>query len=152
MQRVLVMAALSGFRLLLKTPTDATIAIQTAQPANSDFSTIGGMQSTNVDWSASEIDVTTQSSDENRELLDGRGIKSLNFAASGQLQDSQIAKDLEANFLTQRLRWFQVEQEDNTNRRYTVKFKLTSYSFSGNHDGSVDFNLTLMSSGAISIA
>lgn len=146
------MPSLSGFQLLLKTPTDGAMAIQENAPQDSDFATIGGMQSTSFDLAATEIEVTNQSSNENREILDGRGVRSLSITGSGQLQNSQIAKDLEANVLSNRLRWFQVEQQDNSNRKYTAKFKLSSYNFSGNHDGSVDFSLTLMSSGAVTIS
>lgn len=146
------MAGLSGFKTLLQTPTDETKAAQATAPAAADFSTIGGFQSVDSDGSASEIDVTNQSSGEYREILDGRGVRSLDINCSGVLQNTAIAKALEANQFSQKLRWFRIVQEDDSNRTKTAKFKITSFSKSSAHDGSVNFSMSLMSSGPVTIA
>lgn len=146
------MAVLSGFNGKLQTPTDAVIAVQTAAPASNDFATIGGLSNFSAELSATEIDITNQSSNESKEILDGRGVKALSLTFTGQATDAQLAKDIETNVLSQKLRWFRLLQSDNLNRTYTGKFKITNFSLSGSHDGSVEVNFSLMSSGVVTVA
>ena len=143
---------LSGFTMVLQTPSNAAVAVQEAAPADGDFTTVGGLQSKTMDFAASEIDITADDTNENRTLLDGHGIKSLDFSADGFLKNNQIYKDLEASWASQSLRWFRIIQPDNGNRTYTAKFKITSIQHTGTHDGAVGFSATLMSSGAVTIA
>ena len=72
---------------------------------------------------AQEIDITSGSSNENRELLDGHGTKSHQVTFSGVVQNDATFKALEVNFLNQKLRWFRLIQADNANRKYTSKYK-----------------------------
>ena len=37
--------------------------------------------------------------------------------------DAQLFKDIELDHINNRLRWFQAEQQDNSNRKYTFKAK-----------------------------
>ena len=117
------MASLSGFKFLLKTPTNEVVAKQNNIPNLNTFSTIGGFQSNALDFSATEIDVTNKSSGENRELLNRQGILSISASGSGILQDEAIAKAIEVNVEEQDLRWFALEREDG--RTFIARFKLS---------------------------
>lgn len=143
------MASQSGFRFLLKTPLDETVAKQDGIPDLTAFSTVGGFQSNSVDIGATEIDITNKSTGENRTILDRHGIRTLNTTGSGILQDTQLAKNIEQNVIDQDLRWFVLQREDG--RSFISKFKMSSYNFSGTHDGAVTFSITLMSSGTLYI-
>ena len=143
------MPALSGFLYKLKTPNVVSVAEQTTLPNLTAFNDIGGFQSNTMSGSASEIDVTTKSSGENKELLNKRGIVSLEFSGEGVAQDTDTHKSLAISFLSQKLRWFLVEREDG--RKFISRFKITSYSVSATHDGPQTFSISLMSSGAIYI-
>ena len=146
------MPGLSGFRFPILTPSDVAKASQDAPPADGDFEVIGGVQEKGLEMTATEIDITNNSSSENREILDGHGVKSHQITFSGILQNADLHKALENNFLNQKLRWFRIIQTDNGNRKYTSKYKITSFSTTGTHDGAITFNATLMSSGALTIA
>ena len=143
---------LGGFKTWLQTPTDEAIASQDAAPATGDFSTVGGFQNIDFNLTASEIDVTNQSSDENKEILNERGVRAGSISGSGILQDSAIAKAIEANVLSQKLRWLRIVQDDTaSDRTYSGRWKITDYSFSAPHDGPVTFSFTLSSSGEVSV-
>ena len=149
------MPSLSGFSLIIKTPSDAAIAKQTAKPADPDFSQWGGFTAKSLSLNATEIEVTNDLSSENRELLDGHGIRSFDININGFVQDEATFKNIEQSCLDQDLRWFQLDSQDNASgvgRRYTSKFKITSISYDGEVSGSVNCSMTLMSSGAITIA
>ena len=146
------MASLSGFTFKCYTPSDAVKAIQDTPPADGDYVVIGGLQEKGLERTASEIEITSDSSGENRELLDGHGVRSGQITLSGFVQDTDLFKSLESTFLAQKLRWFRLIQPDNANRKYTGKFKITSLSNTGSHDNAITFSATLMSSGAITTA
>ena len=146
------MPGLSGFTFTILTPTDSAKASQSAVPADGDFTVIGGVQEKGFELTAQEIDITSGSSNENRELLDGHGTKSHQVTFSGVVQNDATFKALEVNFLNQKLRWFRLIQADNANRKYTSKYKITSLSNTAPHDGAITFNATLTSSGPLTIA
>ena len=142
------MAGLSGFRVLLQTPSDLTIAVQAAVPAASDFQTVGGFQTNSLEISADAIDITNKSSGENMQILDKRGLLSITSSGSGILLDNAVSRTIEASALSQTLRWYRLIREDD-GRAFIAKFKLSDYSFSSPHDGAVSFSTTFMSSGGI---
>ena len=143
------MPALSGFLYKLKTPNTQSVAEQATIPAISAFSDITGIQNTSLSGSASEVEITNKSSGENRELLNKRGVLSLDVSFDGIAQDSQLHKDLQSTFLRQQLRWFSVEREDG--RRFIARFKITSYNTSASHDSAQTFDVSLLSSGVVYI-
>lgn len=142
--------AQSGNTFILKTPSDSSIKIQDAVPADSDFDTIAGFQSNSLDFAQSIIDVTNKSSSENMQILADHGIKSLTISGSGFLQDESLSRDIEDSVLNQELRWFQAERDDG--RKFTAKFKISSYTNEGSYDGAINFSVTLNSSGAITVS
>lgn len=143
------MPGLSGFEYRLKTPTADAIAEGTALPKISDFAEIGGFQSNSFTGNAEPIDITNKSSGENRELLNSRGVVSVEISGEGVLQDSTAHRDLQVALLKQKLRWFLVEREDG--RNFIAKFKITAFNVDATHDGPQNFSITLMSSGTLYI-
>lgn len=149
------MPALSGYRYPIYTPSDDVKAVQAAVPDDADFEKIGGCQEKTFERTATEIEITSDSSGENRELLDGHGIRSAQITFNGFTRDSALHKSLETNWASQKLRWFRLVEQDNANgagRTHTGKFKITSFSNTGTQDGAITFNITLMSSGPITTA
>ena len=137
----------AGVTFLLETPSDdAKANLVTTAPQDADFSKVGGIQTNSFDFSATEIEVTDKDSNENRELLNARGIKSFNISGSGFLDSSAVHKALESNKVSQKLRWFRLKSDVRT---YVGLFKITSLSVEGAHDGALGFSLSLSSSGAI---
>ncbi len=143
------MQSQSGHLLLLKTPSGA-IANQSAQPTDAQFSNYTGFQSNTIDFSATAIDVTNKSTSENMKILDEHGIKSYVVSGSGFFQDEALHKEIETNMLNQKLRWFQIERDDNV--KLTGLFKIASFSLEGSYDGALTFSITLNSSGAVAIS
>ena len=144
------MASNSGFQALVQSPADKAIAVQANAPSNSDFSQVGGLRSNNKTFNNTPIDITTQSSNELRELLDGHGIRSLDVSIEGVANDSQIFKDILQDQVAGRLRWFQLFQED-SGVRITFKAKIVSYAENAPYDDAVGLTLEVQSSGAITI-
>lgn len=145
------MAILSGFQLQIQTPTDESVASGSSAPVANAFSVIGAIQSNSIEIAASEIEVTTQSSDENREILNDRGIKNLNINVTGLATDSSLHKALELNVFSNKLRWFRLVKVDDSSRTYLARFKISNLSQEGAHDGAVSLSFALMSSGAVVI-
>ena len=143
------MKSLSGFKFLLSTPTGSDTPFQSAMPDSAGFSVIGGMQTNGMNLSASGVDITNKSSSEWRELLDRRGVCMLSVSGNGIMDDTNLKKDLETTFVQQKLRWFRIQREDG--REYFFKGKLTTFNASGPHDGPLAFNLSIESSGGITI-
>ena len=145
------MASRAGQKFLLQTPSDEAKAVQDAAPSDGDFTTVAGMQTVTGDLTATEIDVTNQSSGENRELLDAHGIRAFTISGTGIMQDSAMQKALETTYANQKLRWFRIKQDDVTTGVITrvAKFKISSFNITGVYDNAITFNMTLMSSGAV---
>ena len=146
------MASLSGFKLLLRTPLDDAKSKQAAIPADGDFTDIAGLRAKSLTINSAEIDITSGSSNEWREILPDRGIRSFDISGSGVMDDGALAKKIESRSIDNSITWFRLVQSDSGNRAYTGKFKITSFSFTGNYDGSVDFEMSLMSSGQLTVA
>ena len=141
--------ALSGFKYLLQTPLDQVKAHGSDVPDEADFTDIGGFRSNDLENSANPIEITNKSSGENREILNKRGLVSLNFSGAGILYNSQIHHDLEANVYSQDLRWFRIIREDG--RKFIAKCKISNWNTSSAHDNAVNFSGTFMSAGTIYI-
>ena len=141
------MPGLSGFQYRLKTPDTQNVAEGNALPNISLFKDIGGFISNDMSGNAEPVEITNKSSGENREILSGRGMLSLELSGEGIVQNTQIQKDIQTTFLSQKLRWFSIERSDG--RKFIAKYKITSFNTTGSHDGPQTFNITLMSSGTI---
>lgn len=145
------MAKLSGYSFLVQSPlTEAVANGLVNTPLDSDFQDLGSSRSDSADFSATTIDATTKGDSQNMTLLNERGVKSTSISMEGVLEDIDIAKNLELNWANQKLRWFRLKREDGVT--FTGKFKIESYSLSGSHDGSLDFSMTLASSGEVVIS
>lgn len=141
------MPAQGGVKFVLQTPATQAVANGVSAPQDSDYSTAGGFQSNSMDFTVSLIDVTEKGSDENRTILNERGIKSTSISGEGFLENTQLAKDLETNLFNQKLRWFRMVRDDGAT--FTGLFKITAYNLSGSYDDALNFSFTLESSGEV---
>ena len=146
------MPGLAGQDFIIKTPAAESVANGAAKPQDSAFTALGNVQTLSKEFTATEIEITSQSSNNNRELLEEAGIKQMTLSVEGYVPDSTLFRSLETNMLNQKLRWFQVSRPDNSGRTYTGKFKITSLSDTGGVGDAVTFSLSLMSSGAVTIS
>ena len=136
--------------MLLQAVLDDAKASQDATPADGDFSTVGGIQTKAINFNGQEVDVTSGSSNEWRELLDGRGVRSFDISGSGIADDSDLLKKIEQRSSDNKITWWRINRSDQ-DRKYTGKFK-ASFNNNGAHDGAVNFELSLMSSGPVVIS
>ena len=141
--------SLSGFKFVLQTVSDDAKASQDNAPAPADFTTVGGIQTKQFALNGQEVDVTSGDSNEWRELLDGRGLRSVDASGSGIVQDDALSKKIEQRSFDNKITWFRLMRGDG--RVFTGKFKST-FNHTGPHDGPLTFELTLMSSGPVTVA
>ena len=146
------MAIGSGFKLLLQTVSDDAKAKQVAVPNAGDFANVAGLQAKSLAINSQEIDITSGDSDEWREILADRGTRSVDISGNGVADDGALAKKLELRSFDNSITWFRITRSDSANRSYTGKFKITSFNITGNHDGALEFEISLMSSGPLVVA
>ena len=149
---MVIMAGRSGFKLLLQAVSDDAKSTQDAVPADGDFGSVAGLQAKSLNINSAEIDITSGSTDEWRTLLEGRGVRSFDVSGNGVLDDGALAKKLEARSVDNSITWFRIKSDELPNRSYTGKFKISSFNITGEHDGAILFDMSLMSSGALTIA
>lgn len=137
------MSAKGGKDLLLKLEDSAGAGT---------YTTIGGLRSKNFSWSADGIDVTNHGSNQNKELLDGAGIKSMSISGEGVFTDDANLATLEAAFIAQALTRFQIIDTSSGGKSYTGLFKITSLERAGEYNGEQTWSISLESSGSITVA
>lgn len=108
---------------------------------------IAGARTRSIAVNGTPIDVTTADSTNWRQFLDGEGIKSATIQCAGLLQDVAIEKTIVGYKTGHTLK----------NWRITVtelgvfegSFMIASLTYDGAHDGAVQYQITLESSGAV---
>ena len=146
------MKSLSGFLFLLQTVSDDVKSAQDNAPAPADFTTMGGLQTKSLNFNGQEVDVTSGDSSEWRHLLDGRGLRSFDVSGSGIADDSELSKKIESRFVANKIFWWRIIRTDQANRAFTGKFKVSTFNYTGPHDGPLNYEISLMSSGPVTIA
>ncbi len=139
------MAAYKGSAMLVKigaTPSGAA--------ASDTYTTIAGLRSTSITHNEETVDVTSKDSSQVRELLAGAGIYSVTISGSGILTDSSSLTTLESAMNASDFHNFQVVVADFGT--YEGEFALTSLEISGEHNGEVQYSVTLESAGTVSFA
>ena len=139
--------ALSGFLFRLKTPSGA-VATQFDRPQGASFLEVGSFQSNSFELNSNAIEITSKNPNgENMTILNGRGILTLTTSGSGFIDSSALQKELEANKISQKLRWFELNRDDD--RSFTFKGKIVSFSVEGSFDGALTFSISIQSSGTV---
>lgn len=133
------MAAKGGKDFLLKVEDSAGAGT---------YTTLGGLRSTSVTRNAEAIDSTNHGSNQNREILDGAGIRSLSISGSGIFTTDANLAVIEDAHEAQTLTRFQVIDVD-SGRTYTALFKIVTFERSGDYNNEQAYSISLESSGSI---
>ena len=121
-----------------------SLSVESSTPGT--YLSLGGLTTRNFRLNAASIDVTdSDSTDLFTELLDGGGVKSMEISASGHSKDDSAIMRLKDRFLTGALTNFRGVVPSFA--QFECAFYITSFEMSGNHDGAVDFSLSIQSSG-----
>ena len=137
----------AGRQYVLKTPADAAIAIQDQPPDKAAFSAVAGIQSNSENNNVNLIETTSKSSVFNREFLEGAGVLSLSISGNGVLQPDVLTGALQQTFFERQKRWFLIEHASGEVK--IAKIMFSDFNITGVHDGAVEFDFTLESSGTI---
>lgn len=123
-----------------------SIAISIESAVGGVFNALGGSLQKSLRFNGQTIDITdSESTDLFQELLDGGGVKSVEISVSGHSKDDAGIARVKTRFMTGALSNFRAVipsfiQVDGL-------FQITSFEITGNHDGAVDYSLTISSSG-----
>lgn len=129
------MAGLLGRNFLLKLDTDL----------------IAGLRTTSLTINDQTVDVTSKDSDGFRELLAGTIVQSMTVSGAGSFRDDATIADIRDAMLagTHETYSIVVPGTATAGGTYTGAFRITSLEESGNHDGDVQYSITLESDGEI---
>lgn len=117
------------------------------------YTTIAGLRAKTFAKAAEAIDATSHGSNQNREIVDGAGIKSLNVSGSGIMDtDKTTIQRIEDAHDNQTLTNFRLVDSSSGGRTYTASFKITSLEVTGEYNGALEFSISLESSGAVTIS
>lgn len=112
------------------------------------FTTIGGLRSTQLSFSAEGIDITNQGSAQWKTLLDGAGIRSMSVSGSGVFTDSATEAQFRTDALAQTIRNFKILNYE-TGDYFLGAFKITGFENSGEYNNELTWSVSLESSGAV---
>lgn len=116
------------------------------------FEILGGLQAKTFTVNAEEIDVTNHDSDQWKELLDGKGVRSMTISGNGVSKDAAILNKMEDNCINQTLTDFQIIDDTANGRTFEAKYKITSFERGGEHNGAMTWSASLSSSGALIVS
>lgn len=137
------MAAQKGLSLILSAET-AVAGV---------YEVVGGMQTDSLTWNNEPVDITNKDSLSFRTFLEGAGTKSLDLSGSGVFSDDagmELVRD--AAEADDQLKFQLVVPATTNAKSYTALFQISSFSMSGDHNTAVTFELSLASSGVVTIA
>lgn len=132
------MPAYNGNDFLLKDGTSGTAG-----------TTIAAMRATSFNIQTATIDVTTKDSAKFRELLGGGGVRSMSISASGVLTDGVTFDNLLTRVHSGTIVAYGLTFGDSD--AINASFQITSVTAGGDHDAEQTYDVTLESSGSITI-
>lgn len=133
------MGAQKGKDLLLKIDLDG----------QANFATVAGLRSRSLSFNAESVDVThAESSGQWRELLAGAGVKTARLTGSGVFKDAASDEAVRRSFFDGQNDVWQVIIPDFGS--VTGPFHISSFEFTGRHDGELTFEIALESAGELS--
>lgn len=117
----------------------------------STFVTLGGLRTKSFSINNEMIEVTNHGSSQEREILDGCGIKSMSVSGSGVYDgDADTLQALETAVLSGILQTLRLI--DVTGRTYTSKFKVVTFERASEYNAEATYSISIESSGPITIA
>lgn len=113
--------------------------------------TVGGIRAGSINLNDSMVDVTDQGSTGRfRELLAAAGVKSISLSGSGVFKDSTSENAVLTNWTNGTIpTWDVVVPLLGT---FTGPFMITQIQYNGNHDGEVQFSISMESAGEVTFA
>jgi TP901-1 family phage major tail protein len=137
------MTAQSGRLLILQ--------MESATPGT--YNTVMGGKTLKTGGSNSQVDVTSKDDSGWKTLGENFGLKSFNISCEGIFKDDASFTAVQTAFLAGTIKNFKVVIPGaSTNQELTAAFQISALEVSGNHDAEVSYNLTLDSSGEVTIA
>lgn len=127
---------------------DVLLKIGDGGSPTESFSNVGGARTVSFSETLQPVDTTSASStNQERELLGGAGIRSGTATFSGVFQDDAQDTSIETDFRARTQRNFQFVYPDFGT--YEGPFMITNFTRGGTHDGEATFDLTLESAGVV---
>ena len=114
------------------------------------FTSVAGLQSTEITMNAETIDVTNKDSSRVRTLLADAGIQSFSISASGTFTDSASEASVRTAFAASTFSNFQVIVPDFGT--FTGPFQVTSIAYNGEFNGAAQYSMSFESAGAVTFA
>lgn len=137
---------------IAETPSGSAIVLDDTEAAMAavGYSTIGGLRSHSLSFSADGIDGTNYGSNQWQTFLDGAGIRSMSVSGDGVYTSDTVFRAMEdaalANTLA-KLAWVDVS----VGVVYLGSFKISSLENGGAHDGEGTYSMSADSSGAVTV-
>jgi TP901-1 family phage major tail protein len=117
------------------------------------YNTVGGLKTKSMAINNGAIDVTNHGSNEWKEILASAGVKDFQITGSGVFTSDATLTQMVNDCINGTLRNFQIaDVTSGSNRTYQGAFKITKFDNAGQFDKEQTWQLTLMSSGAITVS
>lgn len=128
-----------------------SIALSVESAVDGVYNALGGLTQKSIRFNGQTIDITSSdSTDLFQELLDGGGVKSVEISASGHSKDDAAIARVKTLFLTGSLADWRALVPSFV--QVDGQFAITAFEITGNHDGAVDYSVTINSSGKPTVA
>ncbi len=136
------MAAQKGILILLKHGDGASPEV---------FTTVGGLQTSNASFNNGQVDVTSADDTSRfRQLLAGAGVRSMSISGNGVFKDDAGIEAVRAAAAADTHDNWEVTWPDWGT--WTGAFQISSFEFSGDHDGEAQWSFTIESAGDLTWA
>ena len=125
-----------------------TMLVKVDNTGGGSFQTIGGVRSRSIKINSETVDVTnSDSTNQWRELIANAGVKSMELSVSGVFLDDVYVNTVLtlANAGTIR-NWQVIHTAIGT---FQGAFHISNFEFSADHNGAVEFSMSMMSAGEI---
>jgi TP901-1 family phage major tail protein len=136
------MSAKGGKNLLLKIESSAS---------SGTYNTMGGLRTKTMSINNGAIDVTNHGSNEWKEILDGAGIRDFQISGAGVFTSDASLDQMITDCMAGTLRNFQIVDGD-SGKTYSGKFKITKVDRGGEYNGEMTWQISLQSSGEITVS
>lgn len=135
------MVAQKGRNLLVKYNT-----------TGSTYVAVAGSREVTLTINNELVDITNSDDSGIRKLLEGAGVNSVSIKAQGVYVDDAVVNTLRTLAMTNAHGNYQLVVPGTVTRTYQGAFMLATFEEAGTYNGSVTYNLTLESAGAVTIS
>ncbi len=117
-------------------------------PGSDTWTLVATMRSTGVTINDEQVDVTTKTDSNWRELLEACGIRSMSLSASGIMSDAQVLEDLITAITNGTILNYRIVS--GVGDRFQGAFQIASFERTGPYNGAEEYSVSLESAGIIS--